>query len=467
MYRLDIDDRGANTGDRTVGGRRQPFVIHGRAGAVRQPPASGVVPGQGGDVQGFVGWVLATVGQYAIDRDVPERAALLDALAQLKAGGAIGVFPEGTRGDGRSQSRCSTERAGWRCVRGPGGAGCDARTPREGGPPTVATRGCTCWSESRSGCRRRRPDCCERGHRQDPWDTETAGVGPGRASGPVTGVVVLPGVRASTRSGGRSRRRDGAIRSPAPGRGEYREGVRFVMAEFSGAEFDAADGTSGDADGSWSDERSSLHGRRRDEADGPATSGPGAGGRHRRPTERRQVDPGESADRRREAVVQDIPGVTRDRVAYDAQWRGRRFTVVDTGGWESEPSGTSGSGRRAGGYAHAHLRCVVLVVDASGRRDRHRRGRWPACCAGPTVPVMLVANKVDDEAARGRRRVAVVARPRRAVPGVRPARARVRRPARRSPRRAADDAAASSSEPSAVRAGWRWSASPTSASRRC
>jgi GTP-binding protein len=39
---------------------------------------------------------------------------------------------------------------------------------------------------------------------------------------------------------------------------------------------------------------------------------------------------------RREAVVQDTPGVTRDRVAYDALWNGRRFTVVDTGGWEPD-----------------------------------------------------------------------------------------------------------------------------------
>ena len=39
---------------------------------------------------------------------------------------------------------------------------------------------------------------------------------------------------------------------------------------------------------------------------------------------------------RREAVVQDVPGVTRDRVAYDAIWAGRRFTLVDTGGWEPD-----------------------------------------------------------------------------------------------------------------------------------
>jgi hypothetical protein len=41
---------------------------------------------------------------------------------------------------------------------------------------------------------------------------------------------------------------------------------------------------------------------------------------------------------RREAVVEDVPGVTRDRVAYDASWSGRRFTVVDTGGWVRTPT---------------------------------------------------------------------------------------------------------------------------------
>ena len=42
---------------------------------------------------------------------------------------------------------------------------------------------------------------------------------------------------------------------------------------------------------------------------------------------------------RREAVVEDIPGVTRDRVSYAASWSGRRFTVVDTGGWEPDAKG--------------------------------------------------------------------------------------------------------------------------------
>ena len=42
---------------------------------------------------------------------------------------------------------------------------------------------------------------------------------------------------------------------------------------------------------------------------------------------------------RREAVVLDTPGVTRDRVTYPGDWAGRSFTMVDTGGWETDVSG--------------------------------------------------------------------------------------------------------------------------------
>ena len=38
-------------------------------------------------------------------------------------------------------------------------------------------------------------------------------------------------------------------------------------------------------------------------------------------------------------MVQDVPGVTRDRVSYDAPWTGRRFVVQDTGGWEPDAKG--------------------------------------------------------------------------------------------------------------------------------
>ena len=36
---------------------------------------------------------------------------------------------------------------------------------------------------------------------------------------------------------------------------------------------------------------------------------------------------------RREAIVQELPGVTRDRKVLDGVWQGREFRVVDTGGW--------------------------------------------------------------------------------------------------------------------------------------
>ncbi|MET3806953.1 1-acyl-sn-glycerol-3-phosphate acyltransferase [Nakamurella sp. UYEF19] len=66
-------------------------------------------------VTGPMGWLLRNVGQYAIHRDVPDRKPLLDALSQLKAGGAIGIFPEGTRGDGTVQNISGG--AGWLATR--------------------------------------------------------------------------------------------------------------------------------------------------------------------------------------------------------------------------------------------------------------------------------------------------------------------------------------------------------------
>ena len=58
--------------------------------------------------------------------------------------------------------------------------------------------------------------------------------------------------------------------------------------------------------------------------------------------------------------------MTRDRVAYDANWRGRPFTVVDTGGWEPDAAGPCSPGRRAGGDRRASIADAVLfVVDAT------------------------------------------------------------------------------------------------------
>jgi GTP-binding protein len=99
---------------------------------------------------------------------------------------------------------------------------------------------------------------------------------------------------------------------------------------------------------------------------------------------------------RREAVVQDVPGVTRDRVAYDANWRGRRFTVVDTGGWELDARGLAARVAAQAEHAVASADAVVLVVDATvGATETDSQVARVLRRGGK--PVVLVANKVDDE----------------------------------------------------------------------
>jgi GTP-binding protein len=99
---------------------------------------------------------------------------------------------------------------------------------------------------------------------------------------------------------------------------------------------------------------------------------------------------------RREAVVEDVPGVTRDRVAYDALWNGRRFTVVDTGGWEPDATGRAAQIAAQAEIAAQTADAVAIVVDA-------RVGATEDDVAVAKVlqrsgkPVLVVANKVDDE----------------------------------------------------------------------
>jgi len=99
---------------------------------------------------------------------------------------------------------------------------------------------------------------------------------------------------------------------------------------------------------------------------------------------------------RREAVVQDVPGVTRDRVSYDATWNGRQFVLVDTGGWAPDAKGMAARVTEQAELAVATADAVVFVVDATvGPQDIDeavvkvlRRSR---------KPVILAANKVDDQ----------------------------------------------------------------------
>src|SRR5688500_7347129 len=101
---------------------------------------------------------------------------------------------------------------------------------------------------------------------------------------------------------------------------------------------------------------------------------------------------------RREAVVQDVPGVTRDRVAYDATWRGRRFTVLDTGGWEPDARDLAASVAAQAEIAVAASDATVLVVDATVGATETDRALARVLQRGGK-PVLLAANKVDDERA--------------------------------------------------------------------
>jgi GTP-binding protein len=99
---------------------------------------------------------------------------------------------------------------------------------------------------------------------------------------------------------------------------------------------------------------------------------------------------------RREAVVEDVPGVTRDRVAYDADWAGRRFTLVDTGGWAIEATGIHLRVAEQAEIAVDLADVVMFVVDATvGATDDDEAVVKLLRRSGK--PVVLVANKVDDQ----------------------------------------------------------------------
>lgn len=98
---------------------------------------------------------------------------------------------------------------------------------------------------------------------------------------------------------------------------------------------------------------------------------------------------------RREAVVQDVPGVTRDRVYYEANWTGRRFTVVDTGGWEVDVDGMHARVAEQAEIAVELADAVVLVVDATVGVTNTDEA-FVKVLRRTKKPVVLAANKVDN-----------------------------------------------------------------------
>ncbi|GAA2149577.1 ribosome biogenesis GTPase Der [Glycomyces algeriensis] len=99
---------------------------------------------------------------------------------------------------------------------------------------------------------------------------------------------------------------------------------------------------------------------------------------------------------RRAAVVQDEPGVTRDRVAYDAEWAGREFSLVDTGGWDPDAEGMAKSIALQAELAMRTADVIVFVVDSRvGPTDADEAA--VRILRSTRKPVILVANKADSE----------------------------------------------------------------------
>ncbi|POH58177.1 ribosome biogenesis GTPase Der [Arthrobacter glacialis] len=98
---------------------------------------------------------------------------------------------------------------------------------------------------------------------------------------------------------------------------------------------------------------------------------------------------------RREAVVEDTPGVTRDRVQYPATWNGRNFTLVDTGGWESKARGIDQRVAEQAEIAVEMADAVLLVVDSVVGITASDEA-IVQMLRKSKKPVILVGNKVDD-----------------------------------------------------------------------
>jgi GTP-binding protein len=107
---------------------------------------------------------------------------------------------------------------------------------------------------------------------------------------------------------------------------------------------------------------------------------------------------------RRHAIVEAQPGVTRDRNEYPAEWSGRSFVLVDTGGW-LVPGDTGLTGEepalaaKVSAQADAAMRdadVLVMVVDVT-TGVTEEDASVARVLQRADVPVLVAANKVDDE----------------------------------------------------------------------
>ncbi|MDQ1374034.1 MAG: GTPase, partial [Actinomycetota bacterium] len=99
---------------------------------------------------------------------------------------------------------------------------------------------------------------------------------------------------------------------------------------------------------------------------------------------------------RREAIVEERPGVTRDRKVVEAEWNGRSFTLIDTGGWLATADVLDAQVSKQAERAMADADVILFVVDATVgiTADDERVANLLRRAARP---VLVIANKVDSE----------------------------------------------------------------------
>src|SRR3954454_14629389 len=98
---------------------------------------------------------------------------------------------------------------------------------------------------------------------------------------------------------------------------------------------------------------------------------------------------------RREAIVEERPGVTRDRKILEADWNGREFLLVDTGGWLATQDGIDAQVSRQAERAIKEADVVLLVVDATiGVTEED--DRVAGLLRRSSKPILVAANKVDE-----------------------------------------------------------------------
>jgi GTP-binding protein len=103
---------------------------------------------------------------------------------------------------------------------------------------------------------------------------------------------------------------------------------------------------------------------------------------------------------KREAIVEEQPGVTRDRKVVEAEWNGRPFTLVDTGGWLAGGDRLERQVSKQAERAVAEADLILLVVDATvGVTDEDER--VAGLLRRTDRPVVVVANKVDSDRREG------------------------------------------------------------------